>query len=459
QTTTAETEAAIVRRDDLPELDFGGADVTMLVKNIEDAAAEYISGQETGEVIGDAVFARNRAIEERLNIKFHVQLASTDTVVNEAVKSITAGDNDFDVLSAPTYEAVFKTSKGYFRNLYDLPHFDAKKPYWSQGAIDSLSIGNSLYVVTGSPSISLYRFMYVTAYNNALFQKYDLDSLIPVVKAGKWTLDYQYNIAKGIYEDLNGDNTAGKEDLYGFVGGARTNSDTYWINMNTGLFVKDKDNYYTFAPDVERYSKGMEQLLRLYYEGTGSYAVPNADDGVRDSHIQTIFGEGRAVMATTHLYGIEYFLRDMKDEFTIIPMPKLDEAQENYRTHVQDQFTSLLVPVTVGDDRLETVGAFLECLGSESYDTVFNAYYETALSYKYLQNAESVDMLHLIFDSVYIEPSVVYFNEVGGLVTPLRTMVGKNQNNVASEIEKITSKVTTKLENMNEAFRELEANR
>ena len=102
----------------------------------------------------------------------------------------------------------------------------------------------------------------------------------------------------------------------------------------------------------------------------------------------------------------------MEDEFTVIPMPKLDEVQE-YRTHVQDQYTSLAVATTVAPDRQPLIGAFMEVLASESYYTVYNAYYETALSNKYLQNEESLEMLHLIYDSVSIDPSILYTNVLG----------------------------------------------
>ena len=46
------------------------------------------------------------------------------------------------------------------------------------------------------------------------------------------------------------------------------------------------------------------------------------------------------------------------------------------------------------------IGAVLECMASNSYATVVDAYYSTALSKKYLQNPESQEMLDLIYNTL-----------------------------------------------------------
>ena len=145
----------------------------------------------------------------------------------------------------------------------------------------------------------------------------------------------------------------------------------------------------------------------------------------------------------------------MEDEFTIVPMPKLNEAQAEYRTTVQDQFTSYTINATVAADRQSEMGAFLECMASESYATVFDAYYETALSKKYLQNEESVEMLHLIFDTVCIDAATIYTNELGGFVPTQRDMIAANQNVVASKLASVEKGIRSKLEAMNELYQKI----
>jgi hypothetical protein len=62
--------------------------------------------------------------------------------------------------------------------------------------------------------------------------------------------------------------------------------------------------------------------------------------------------------------------------------------------------------------------------GPASYDIVVDAYYSTALSYRYLQNPESVDMLALIYEGIRYEIGIMYSGNVlsTGFTTMLRNI-------------------------------------
>ena len=64
-TTAAETTALT---DSVPELDFDGAQF----RTIEQSSTSYgmYTAEANGDVVNDAIFDRNRAIEERFNIVF-----------------------------------------------------------------------------------------------------------------------------------------------------------------------------------------------------------------------------------------------------------------------------------------------------------------------------------------------------------------------------------------------------
>ncbi|MBQ4605453.1 MAG: hypothetical protein IJB15_02030 [Clostridia bacterium] len=459
--TAAQTEQDDPYRDDLPEMDFNGEGVSIAVWNHDDVVGEFHAEELSGEVVNDAVYNRNLAVENRLNMKMDIRLINSDQIdgVDDTIEAaVTAGDSSYDMMCSPTVSCVYTAAGNVLLDLTELENLNLDKPYWSQGAREALTVGDSLYVCTGTPSITLYRYMYVTVFNNAVFENNNLEDPITLVREGKWTLDKQAELTSGLYVDINGDGVKDENDSYGFVGGGRTNSDTYWTNCGVSLFGRDDENYYSCAPDVERYVAALEAIQNLYYHSDGSYVIPLGIDGVREPHIQNMFSEGRAAMATSHFYGIEFFLRDMEDEFTIIPMPKLDEAQE-YKTYVQDQYTSLAVTTTVAPDRQPMVGAFMEVLASESYYTVYNAYYETALSKKYLQNEESVEMLHLIYDNVAIEPSVLFTHFLGftgGVpIGYLREKIGNNQQEMASSLASWTPTITNGLADIKEAFKAL----
>ena len=70
--------------------------------------------------------------------------------------------------------------------------------------------------------------MFVTFFNKDMIAEVDDVNLYDVVNQGKWTLDYQYELASKFYSDLNGDGKADGKDQYGFVCTNMANIDPYW---------------------------------------------------------------------------------------------------------------------------------------------------------------------------------------------------------------------------------------
>lgn len=70
------------------------------------------------------------------------------------------------------------------------------------------------------------------------------------------------------------------------------------------------------------------------------------------------FNEGNIMLAVGRFSELDS-LREMENDFAVIPMPKYDETQENYISHTYDSMFSM-VPVTVDDTSM--AGAVLEAL-------------------------------------------------------------------------------------------------
>lgn len=455
-----EEEAISPYADELPALDYDGDTVNITSWDYADVVGELYSEAIDGEIVNDAVFNRNLDVEKRLNIDMNVILIKNTegqyTVPKAVYAAVASGDSSYDIMSAPTYSSAYIATNDIFVDLNSLDYLDLSKNYWAQGFNSTMSVGKAQYICSGTPSISLYRYMYVLVYNKVMFEEYNLGDPIELVRSGKWTVEQVIGLSSAVYTDVNGDGKRDYNDIYGFACGARTSSDTFWVNFGVDMFVKDENNFYLYQPESERLSDSVDAVLKLYYGSGGSYIVPHGEDGVRDTKIQTLFAESRAAMAVSHLYGIEHNMRNMEDEFTILPMPMLNEEQGEYKTYTQVELTAYAVTKTVEAERLGMMGAFLEALASESYKTVYNAYYETALSYKYLQNAESVEMLSLVYETTYMDPSIIYYNETGGMLGSLREMMRDDKNTVASNLASIETAVTAGVQTMNDAYKAIQ---
>ena len=108
-----------------------------------------------------------------------------------------------------------------------------------------------------------------------------------------------------------------------------------------------------------------------------------------------MFSEGRAMFTDTELRHAQT-LRNMDDDFGILPYPKFDEA-DNYATATNGGSHLLVIPITVSD--VERTGAITEALCAIGSRDVVPAFYEKSLKTKYARDEESEDMIDIIRSS------------------------------------------------------------
>lgn len=95
--TTAELSEIEKRQlipDNLPESDFGGYVFTIMTYS----PGTYYQEEETGDLVNDVIFRRNRQIEERFNFEIRVNAHPGIAELDEAFKKyVTAGEKAVDI--------------------------------------------------------------------------------------------------------------------------------------------------------------------------------------------------------------------------------------------------------------------------------------------------------------------------------------------------------------------------
>lgn len=133
--STAETEAPIqIFSDSLPERDYNGENYTVLAA-AEQWAKKYHAEEQTGDIIEDAVFTRNQAIEERFNVKLVYDFvdgytAGKETVQQRLYNAVMAGDATYDLFAGDSYYIAGQIMDGIFANLAEMEYLDFSRPYW-----------------------------------------------------------------------------------------------------------------------------------------------------------------------------------------------------------------------------------------------------------------------------------------------------------------------------------------
>lgn len=407
------TEAPIGNLD--PDLDLGGKEVCIISRNDPWMIDEVSVEGTTGDPINDAIFQRNLNVESLLKVEIDNVLSTGDDYsVVTALKNTAGPDCPYHIASSPAYVSFENTAAGLFHNLYDVGNVDLDQSYWSPKYNAEASIGNAQYFVTGSISLSLRRFIFVTFFNKDLAQKYGLEDLYKVVNEKRWTIEYQTNIVSNMYDDIDGIEGQTAGDAYGFLTDSRIFVDPYVASCDLQILVKDEDNFLAFNSDVEKADKMMGLIYNLFYK-TGASWVFGADEKYSQfEKILNKFVSGEATMVTHRLIVAESAeMRGMESEYGILPIPKFDEDMSEYYSLAHDLFAVYGIVHSVDTFELDDIGAVLEAMAIESHKVVTPAYYEVALKGKYSKDPESWEMLDMIMNNLKINGGLLYTTKIG----------------------------------------------
>ena len=444
-------------RDDLGEVDLGGRDITVVSRVEAVNQSEVYVEEMDSDPINDAVYNRNLALEERLKCNINVVqlLPEPGSAAGEAVDAVTnmvvAGSQDYNIVANCSYTSMTLALNGRMTDLRTTSYIDFDKNYWSQGFNDALSYKDSQFFVTGPMSLSYYRSMFVTMFNKRLVEDEGLDeSLYEVVDNGEWTIDYMTSVAERFYRDLNGSGSKDGADLYGFcarIGPTSSMMDGYWEGSDICVLKKDDDNAYVYEIDQARLSDSLDAVLALLNSSGSFTATTNAGDG----DVLTKFALNESVLINYRLIAVEDpTIRNMPDDYGILPIPKLTKSQD-YKTHVQVEVILYGVPSTSYQE-IDDLGIFLEAYASESYNRVKPAYYEVALTSKYVKDQQSVDMLDRIVNSVAIDPINLYCASFNFTSAHIRSVHESGNNTVASLIRQNEGSVKRSVKKLNTAL-------
>ncbi|MBQ2277276.1 MAG: extracellular solute-binding protein [Clostridia bacterium] len=431
-----ETEPSIY--DDVPTGDFDGHEFRML-NVVSNYAYVLLTAEELmGETINDAVFNRNALVGDNLNVSFSENIVGWGDIAGAITNMVAADDYAYDIVFDEVQNSIKYPSNGQVLNLYDLPELNFEKPWWDAGSVETLSVGDSLFMVNGDIHLMYGESAWVLFFNKNMLAEYNLESPYTVIKEGRWTFDKMYEMISGVALDLNGDGVLNSDDQFGLA----THSDFSLVLLTSageGLLYKNENNIPEWKDLPEKVFNLSEKIHQQFFDLNLSfqqYLSPIGSIGGIVDH----FMQGKSLFLCEVL-GHAKTLRDMEDNFGIIPTPKYDETQENYNTFIARSAQTLMVPVT--NRELSRTAVILENLGAESFKSLRPAYYDVQLSGKTARDADSLEMLDIIFDGRRYEMAYIFGANTIGSAYITATETG---GELASAITKVTKAAKKNIE-------------
>jgi len=453
-TEAAETTTARLMPD-LPEKDFGGKDFRFIGRDPNSTAAystiDVWSDGENGEPLNDAVFARNRALEEDYNIKISFNgVESPRTIVSNAVL---AGDDAYEVIFDRWSDVQALAGAGSLVDLTSVDHINFDQPWWDQRQIESTALLGRVFYVGGEITTVDNSFVRMIFFNKEMINDFNLDNPYQLVYDDEWLLDKYIEMASAVYTDLNGDGVPNEGDIfgtfreYGYQDFLFTGCGYTYFKLNDEKIPEISfldDNTFTV----------LEKIFNFIYD---KKAAINVDDFVNLGEYTSKYNYGRGQFAQSKLLftlcgpGSMTQFRDMEDEFGMLPVPKYTSQQEGYYVYLDAGSNMAGIPMSIKDPNYASY--ILEAMAAESMYTITPVYYETLLERKYTRDSESMEMLELISDSLVYNLHLVL--TIGGLSQITGNAYIANKVPALSDFDAVKDGALTAIDTIVETYKKL----
>lgn len=445
--TTAEDN--VYRADYLPNADYEGCKYRIVAYDEYPADFE----EATGNLINDAIYTRNRMIEERYNIDIvetsypYAKYSDVNTLMTNAAL---AQSDDYDLYTLVIRNAYNGVLQGYAPAASYLPIADLTQPWYLTVLNDNLTInGVTLLAYT---SFDKNPGGYCIIFNKRVLEEINLAEPYQAVDDGTWTYDVLYGMAVKAIADLDGDGSMTETDRFSFI--------SEWDNMTDLAYRGSGYTLVDFTKDPPELSMD-EQLFDMF----NLFAEYSKNDGFmfntfkaygasEDSRIKgnKLFASGGSMFMVRGTNTLTT-LGDMEDDYGITPFPKWTEQQEHYYSGIDG--SRIAIPLYCSGD-LEKVCVIKEALAVESLNINHPVYYETALKYRYVRDEDSIRVLEIITNSNNIDIGCSFWYDI--VREPWQTCLESGNANFSSAVEKNISKAQQAIDELIDTIDTLKSN-
>ena len=438
------------------DLDVSG-DFNILVAGYK--GNDFAGESDGANTVDYAIYQRNEWLREYygLNITNEEYLGYGKTNGNgtgfqKIYTDYMSGNSTYDAAMIGTGDVANLAQSGMLWDLSSLPHIDLSKEYWDQKANDDLAIAGRMFYTTGDIGVVDNIYTHALLFNKGLVASYGMENPYDLVKNNEWTLEKLGELVKMVGEDVDQNGVFNEKDKYGLM---------IWNDPMVAMLAGAGEKVASVNEDSEiELTLYNERVVNLYdkldnivfdQQHVYNYQYDNVTGkgtsiSTWDTNRFAAFNENRTVFNFGALSLVESH-RDSEVDFGILPYPKYDATQEDYGHLVSGFHTQFFcIPLTSNPVRSSAVAELLAYYGKE-YLTP--AYYEKTLCGKYIRDAESSEMLDIIFASHVFDVGIYY--DIGGYFDEIGAHCEK-RTSLATIYETYRTVAESKIDLINESF-------
>lgn len=382
-------------KDDLPsDLNYNTSVMILYWDDVERPEFEILEEDTDVDMIKEAIYRRNITTEERLGVTF--EWVGTPGDSGDRAKFVAFAKNAYengtyyDIVATYSRTAGMLLTEGLIQDLNQIEdsHINTAQPWWPKTMLETCSIEDSLFFVSGDISTNVLHFMYAVYYNMDMLKNMHIEDPIALVDSKTWTIDKLIELSSDLYVDLDQDSSPSEGDQYGFCS-TYFHLDAFYTGSDMMCLVAGDDENPVKISDEFFGDKTTDLVDKLgrWFESGDTYVNPYK--GSLNYYVP--FDEGNCAFRLDRVYVADNIhhngaLRDADFEYGILPVPLYNEDQEDYITVVGNPFTLWCVMHKASDPTMSS--AVIECLASEGYRKTSPMIFENNMKYRYTPDTE-----------------------------------------------------------------------
>lgn len=422
-----------------------GKEVVIMAYNQYDISPE----ENSSDPLEDAVYRRDDKLQAELGIEFNTVYQPDFNIIASDIKNdVSAGTGEYHIAYQHMIDAACNLAQGgYLSDLSELEYVDFDNIWWDQDCKNGFMIGDHMMLACGDLLPSSMLITAAVLFNKNLFDKQTWDYPYQDAREGTWTIDDMLVLTEGQTRDMNGDNKIYyADDFFGITSWSLDADFNFFYGAGATMFSYDQDHLPVFDPDTDRLQAIYDKIYKLLITQRSFHVI--YADYARDPNMYQytidVFKDSRALFFPTYL-STTSALRDMADDYGILPQPKYDERQKDYLGFVNGSASLAVVPISLSDENLELAGFMLETLASSSYYMVTDTLYEVVAKSKNSRDPESAEMVDIIIRHKVFDFGYSHFSNQGlPCHNVVQTALQENKTSIVKDIT--TSERTTNKE-------------
>ena len=391
----------------LPEKNYGGEEFTILMRDLQEYTEDvYVESMEASST------SLERAVYQRLKDLCYAYNLVINPIIHERPKNeipgaAKAGTDVFDLVVEQTGFSLSCAASGYYYDWNDLPYVNLEADWWSAQAAEELATpGGKLYTMVGDISHMSMGAVTCMFFNKELLGDVQgLASPYDLVRSGDWLFETFEEYVVTLNANMDGDGTGALEtDTFGYATG-------WWggpsqVLHSTGYRALEwKNEDWKFPLDNDTTAEAVFDMRDLLFNSGAAALIME----VPYNNLKDAFVAQRVAFMDGQVNEAGYFAGS-DTSYGVLPWPKYNKRVKAFYSAV-DAGTSLFgVMRNTSAENAERISIIVEAMAYAGHKEVLPLYFDTILSYQYLKDEDSIEMLHIIHENLVLDFGYFYSN-------------------------------------------------